>query len=351
MDLNVIDISNYQKNIHIKDLPNVHGVSSKLTESTGYVSPSFTNQFNQCVESRKLKAAYHWAGSSISKRIASPDSEANFFYSHLKSYVHRVIPVLDWEPYGYNMKTIDEIKWATQFCYRIHSLTSGVWPVIYMDFNHVNMWNQVGGNLASSFAKNVALWVAGGNDYNTRMGFTSHPRSKVLVPNYWTVFGWQYTSHGSLNGYYPLDLNSVYVTADAWNKYANPTHSTSTPKPTPKPSGTSPMHGHVVPSMIRKGTDRYFGSISGPAKSLGGAHVIERPYIKLIQKQLIRLGYVPGIHDINSNWANGIYDTARDRPNTGATSRAVKDFQHDHLPKTTCFGQVWWDDWIKLASF
>lgn len=117
--------------------------------------------------------------------------------------------------------------------------------------------------------------------------------------------------------------------------------------PPPKPSANN---GHPVPSVIAKGTDDYFGSISGPNESHGGFNASEQRFVKMIQQKLISLGFVQGITNPNSGWADGIFDTRRDRPGTGATSMAVERFQRKFMPNTTFFGQVWWDDWTKLFS-
>lgn len=85
----------------------------------------------------------------------------------------------------------------------------------------------------------------------------------------------------------------------------------------------------------------YFGLISGPADSHGGYHDWEKPYIRAIQRELIRSGYVPGVDDPNSSWADGIYGQA--------THDAVTRFQQAERPDGTArWGEVWGDDWATL---
>jgi peptidoglycan hydrolase-like protein with peptidoglycan-binding domain len=110
------------------------------------------------------------------------------------------------------------------------------------------------------------------------------------------------------------------------------------------------MYGKPVPAAIAKGTGRYYGSIDGPGNSLGGFNAAERPAIKLIQQQLIFLGFVPGQTNINSGWADGIFDTKGGGVGRGPTSQAVTRFQKKYMPNTQYYGQVWYDDWQKLAS-
>lgn len=118
----------------------------------------------------------------------------------------------------------------------------------------------------------------------------------------------------------------------------------------PPAAGTKYGQGAGVPAIIARGSGRYLGSLSGPANSLGGANANEKAAVQLLQRRLIACGFVPGQTDPNSGWADGIYDTPQDKPNTGATSQAVARFQHAYMPGTTFYGQCWWDDWTKLFS-
>lgn len=123
-----------------------------------------------------------------------------------------------------------------------------------------------------------------------------------------------------------------------------------TTAPAPKPSSSKIFQGTPVPRLIARGTGQYLGSISGPAASHGGANPAERSIVQMLQKRLIACGYVPGITNPNSSWADGIFDSRSDRPGTGATSQAVARFQRQHMPGTKFPGQVWYDDWQKLFN-
>jgi hypothetical protein len=85
--------------------------------------------------------------------------------------------------------------------------------------------------------------------------------------------------------------------------------------------------------------DHYFGLITGPAKSHGGINASERANVKLIQQALINKGYAGRV---SAGWADGKYEQA--------TKDAVTRFQRAEMPRTTRFGEVWWDDWAKLLS-
>lgn len=88
--------------------------------------------------------------------------------------------------------------------------------------------------------------------------------------------------------------------------------------------------------------DHYYGLITGPDQSHGGYYDSEKPVVKIIQQRLIAKGYVPGITDINSSWADGIFEQP--------TADAVAAFQRAEMPGTTYYGQVWWDDYAKLSQ-
>ena len=111
-----------------------------------------------------------------------------------------------------------------------------------------------------------------------------------------------------------------------------------TPAPPPQPAGQAP----ALPQPFPLPRDHYYGDIAGPNRSHGGYHPSERPVVRIIQQRLIAKGYVPGITDVNSPWADGIFE----QPTTDAVAR----FQRAEMPGTTYFGQVWWDDYAQLAK-
>lgn len=112
-----------------------------------------------------------------------------------------------------------------------------------------------------------------------------------------------------------------------------------TPQPAPQPQPSPPVSS-VPPFPLPSG--HYFGDINGPTESHGGYYQHERGWVRQIQQALIRKGYVPGISDPNSGWADGLYEQE--------TIDAVSRFQRAEMPGTEFYGQVWWDDWAKLLS-
>lgn len=82
-----------------------------------------------------------------------------------------------------------------------------------------------------------------------------------------------------------------------------------------------------------------FGLRQDPRASVHGGHYAwERPHVLLIQKALQRKGFAPNV----PGWADGLYDQQ--------TVDAVARWQRVHMPHTTYWGQVWWDDWARLLA-
>lgn len=81
--------------------------------------------------------------------------------------------------------------------------------------------------------------------------------------------------------------------------------------------------------------------ITGPNEPHGGINGAERRVIKIIQQRLIVKGYVPGVSDVNSPWADGVFE----QPTADAATR----FQRAEMPGTQFYGQVWADDYAQLA--
>lgn len=84
----------------------------------------------------------------------------------------------------------------------------------------------------------------------------------------------------------------------------------------------------------------YYGDVHGPARSHGGYYPAEREAVKAIQRRLIAKGYVPGVSDWRSGWADGVFE----QPTIDAVSR----FQHAEMPGTQYYGEVWSDDYRQL---
>lgn len=179
----------------------------------------------------------------------------------------------------------------------------------------------------SQHGKAVSLAQASAGD----LVFYGHPIYHVAM-----IIGKQngvpvVASHGEESGPYVVKYNQWGV--NSIRRYLT---TEAVPKPAAPHPSANPMHGHSVPGVIASGTGDYFGLISGPNQSHGGAFTAEQPYVKLIQEFLnwkIKAGLV----------VDGKF---------GATTyKAVSAYQHQFLPKTTNFGQVWFDDWTSMAKW
>jgi hypothetical protein len=103
----------------------------------------------------------------------------------------------------------------------------------------------------------------------------------------------------------------------------------------PPISADDPMHGQPIPALIARGTGDYYGLITGPNESHGGLYASEQPNIRLIQRFLIW-------NEKSHLTVDGVFDST--------TASAVSDFQRSCMPGTEFYGQVWFDDWAKMAS-
>ncbi|MCX2950834.1 peptidoglycan-binding domain-containing protein [Lentzea sp. NEAU-D7] len=119
----------------------------------------------------------------------------------------------------------------------------------------------------------------------------------------------------------------------------------------PRPWNIPMLGGASTPPPSRPPTlprfplppNHYFGLITGPNESHGGAPVSmggipdEQYYVRLIQERLQRLGFAPNV----PGWADGIFEQP--------TKDAVAAWQRAHRPNSTSrWGEVWGDDWADL---
>ncbi|BCJ41093.1 hypothetical protein GCM10010168_46090 [Actinoplanes ianthinogenes] len=84
----------------------------------------------------------------------------------------------------------------------------------------------------------------------------------------------------------------------------------------------------------------YFGPLGGPAQAHGGTTADEKVWVREIQRQLIRKGYVPGVTDPGASWADGLFGKL--------TADAVTAFQRAEMPGAASFGEIRADDFAKL---
>jgi hypothetical protein len=116
----------------------------------------------------------------------------------------------------------------------------------------------------------------------------------------------------------------------------------ATPPTPPPPPQPHPVLHRPWPSYMQPGN--FFGLITGPSVSHGGFFPNERPDVEAIQQRLIQLGFVPGVTNIHSGWADGKFEQQ--------TRDAVARWQRArYAAQTTRYGEVWQDDWARLFTF
>ena len=108
--------------------------------------------------------------------------------------------------------------------------------------------------------------------------------------------------------------------------------------PALQPATGQPATGQAPPWPLPPGS--YFGLITGPAQSHGGFYPVDQGWIRQIQQALITKGFVPGVTDPGSSWADGQY--------TQPTSQAVLRFQQ--ASGLTPTGNVSPGDWAVLLA-
>lgn len=264
MTLNFVDVSSFQTGIDFSRIPNLDGVFVKATEGVGYVNPAANAQFGAAQKAGKRLGFYHYAGSSSARKIYNPVDEWAFFYRNTQGYSGKGVPMLDFEPYGFEPS--DALMWVLKWVTAHHD-TTGVWPILYMSASRVNEWHRKSPALAARIAKTCALFVAGGPVYNTAMARFAPPVHAPAVPSYWTLFGWQYCSNGNMGGVSPLDLNVGYLDGAAWDAYAHG----ATTKPTPHPSPTAQPPQKPQPPRVaaQRYTIRKGDTLAGIATRFG----------------------------------------------------------------------------------
>ena len=109
------------------------------------------------------------------------------------------------------------------------------------------------------------------------------------------------------------------------------------PEPTPTSSPSKPILPANYPWPWPLIGAHFFGDIDGPMTSHGGYYKAEQKWVKAIQQALILAGFVPGITDANSSWADGLFEKE--------TVEAVIRFQRAQRPNSTSrWGEFWSDD-------
>ncbi|MEE6635960.1 GH25 family lysozyme [Limosilactobacillus pontis] len=177
--------------------PHAQGVIIKATQGNYYVNPKCNHQYALAKAAGKLLGLYHYAGGS------DPVTEANYFVSSIRNYVHTGILVLDWE--SYQNSSWGNPNWARYFVNQVHNLTN-VWPIIYVQESA--LWQ------VANCANDCGLWVAKYPSMNWHSW--NVPDMSVSSGAFGHLTGWQYTGDDR-------DRSIFYLDSQQWMKFANPT--------------------------------------------------------------------------------------------------------------------------------
>lgn len=113
--------------------------------------------------------------------------------------------------------------------------------------------------------------------------------------------------------------------------------------PTPQPPQPEPAKlRRVWPKYMPEGD--YFGDINGDNHSHGGYYTAEKADVQAIQQRLIGMGFVPGVTNPASGWADGKYEQA-------TTDAVTRWQQRDWSHTTTDYGNVYKDDWYHMFVY
>ncbi|HEX6340140.1 lysozyme [Umezawaea sp.] len=161
----------------------------KASEGTGYLNPSFAQQYNGSYDVGMIRGAYHFALPDRSDGA----TQADYFVDNGGGWSAdgRTLPGaldVEYNPYGstcYELSAEEMVEWITSFS-DTYLARTGRRPVIYTS---TNWWNQCTGRLGDLSGTNP-MWVA---KYSEEVGALPHP---------WEVHTiWQYSST-------PLDQNT-----------------------------------------------------------------------------------------------------------------------------------------------
>ncbi len=185
-----MDVSVYQGNVNwgTAARDGARFAYVKATESTGYVNPSFGQQYGGAHSAGLIRGAYHFALPGESGGAA----QADYFISNGGGWSPdgKTLPGaldIEYNPYGpecYGLSQGQMVSWVAAFLSEYHARTSR-WPVIY---STTDWWSTCTGNYGG-FGSSDPLWLA------------CYCGSAGTLPAGWGAEAiWQYSDTGTLPG-------------------------------------------------------------------------------------------------------------------------------------------------------
>ena len=259
-----IDISHWQNGIDISK-SGVDFVICKATEGVGYTDNKCDSFYQEAKRLGKKLGVYHFARPDLGN---SAEDEADYFIKETLGYHKEAILVLDWES-----GDLSNVSWAKAWLDRVYAKT-GVKPMIYMSESPANSYDW------SSVANaDYGIWVA---KYGTNNG---EQNAQPSVKNWSFIAMWQYTSKGKVGGYSgDIDMNVFYGDANAWDKYAGGSPSTSTSTHSQSKPVETPSTSEIVYTVVKGDT------LSGIASKYGTTYQRLAEYNGISNPNLIYIG-------------------------------------------------------------
>lgn len=227
MSLRGIDISNWKSDFN----PSVVDYDFLIVQCTwgggeltvnGIVDsvwPGADGMIQKCLARGKKMGYMHYI-----RGRKSAKEEAEFFVNNTKGYLHKGIPMVDWEN-GDN-SVFGDYSYLSAWVERFIELTD-VPPMIYAGAKDYAKVAEVGKRF------NCGLHIAQYADTDTHIGYQGSPWNEGA----YTCAIRQYSSTTYIQGYSGrLDVNKFYGDEAAWDRYANPKG--AKPQESPKPSPT-----------------------------------------------------------------------------------------------------------------
>lgn len=251
MALYGLDESHYQATILPQDF-----VILKATEGTTYVDPTCDTKYQAAKAAGKLLGVYHFAD------FGDAVAEANYFVANIQGYLGEALLALD-------VETSTNVAWAKTFLDTVYSLTQ-VRAMIYMSASTSKAVDW------SSVSADYALWVAGYDaEFNVaNPGVPADDGSDMPYATGSWPFAtiWQYSS--SLG---TLDRDIGYMSAEAWNKFAQGDSNDTTPQPAPVQSAQPVDTTQTQPTTESDAPTAQDGSQTTPVATTGSTSAPSNP--------------------------------------------------------------------------
>jgi len=312
-----------------RDESGVRWAYVKVTEGIGYVDPGADSQINAIrATGGILPGGYTFCRPDTNP----PEADAEHFGAQLLARglvgENSLPPCLDMEQEAGVPRGFDMLGWTRRCVDRLRAVTG--YPLVMIYANR-NWWINLLGS-GEWLDDNAFAWVA---EYGVPAGSPGWKGRRAVAH--------QYASDGRIAGYGGnIDVNVCWVDLGSLATGGVPL-----PAPGGGGGGVFRPGGFPIPR------DEWFGDIDGPRESHGGASPErggipgEATWVLEIQRQLIRKGYARRrngqvVTNPMDGWADGVWGQV--------TTDALIRWQRDHMPHTTYWGQLWWDDWDKLFS-